>query len=74
MMRATPSGRDSHLVQRQQWAQEVQLAGRKERRWVVEEITAVPHRQQCLEEIQSIKEQVVLAPNLVLKAAGGVSL
>lgn len=41
---------------------------------MVEEVIAVPHGQQCLEEICSIKEQVVLAPNLVLEGAGGGSL
>lgn len=50
----TPPCHGSHLVQGQQWAQQVQLAGREEWRWMVEEVTAVSHRQQCLEETQPI--------------------
>lgn len=50
----TPPRQGSHLVQGQQWAQQVQLAGREQRWWMVEEVTAVPHGQQCLEEIQPI--------------------
>lgn len=58
------SGHESHLVLRQQRAQEIQLARWKERRWVIKEVTAVPHGKQGLEEVQSIMEQLVLAPNL----------
>lgn len=50
----TPPWHGSHLVQGQQRTQQVQLAGREERGWVVEKVTAVPNGQQCLEEIQSI--------------------